>query len=328
MQPAVAGALSLSSTSHAWSVRGLSQLSSPQQLVPLSATALSSSSMSVASHHHHHHHHLVPRGSLRCHLSPTVPLTSLLTSRRFFRQEGAANPNDNRAEEAELQKDREALQKYLAITGFGVLCVLTLWYGSKRAKQRYFGADGSARVSVETRGRPALGGPFVLVNTEGEPVSQAEYLGSWAFFYFGFTHCPEICPVELNRMTRVVDTVRAARPKDKIVPLFVSCDPRRDSLEAIEEYLSVFHEDFVGLVGTPKQVNDACRSYRIYYSVPSEEDAETDDYLIDHSIAIFLFDPQGRFVDFFGNRYDENEIAEKVLHYMKEYEKDPTWTNW
>ncbi|EPY36062.1 cytochrome c oxidase assembly factor [Strigomonas culicis] len=187
---------------------------------------------------------------------------------------------------------------------------------------------GSARVNVETRGRPALGGPFVLVNTKGEPVSQAEFLGSWAFFYFGFTHCPEICPVELNRMTHVVNTVRERRPKEAIVPLFVSCDPKRDSLEAIDEYLSVFHPDFVGLVGTPKQVNDACKSYRIYYSIPSEEDANTDDYLIDHSIAIFLFDPQGRFVDFFGNRYDENEIADKVDYYMGQYEKDPTWTNW
>ncbi|KPI84429.1 putative cytochrome c oxidase assembly factor [Leptomonas seymouri] len=256
-------------------------------------------------------------------------IASLSCSQRGFREAGAANPNNaEAAEAAELEKDRQALRKYTMIGGFLLLCVATVWYGTQKAKQRYFGAEGSARVSVETRGRPALGGPFVLVNTQGEPVSQADFLGSWAFFYFGFTHCPEICPVELNRMSHVVDAVHAAKPKERISPLFVSCDPRRDSLEAIEEYLSVFHPNFIGLVGTPKQVNDACRSYRIYYSVPTEEDALTDDYLIDHSIAIFLFDPQGRFVDFFGNRYDEREITEKVLHYMSEYERDPTWTNW
>lgn len=259
----------------------------------------------------------------------STAITPLMCSRRAFREQGAANPNNPDATEAaELEKDWQALKKYGVIGGFALLCIATLWYGSRQAKQRYFGAEGSARVSVETRGRPALGGPFVLVNTKGEPVSQAEFLGSWAFFYFGFTHCPEICPVELNRMSHVVDAVRAARPQERIAPLFVSCDPRRDSLEAIDEYLSVFHPDFIGLVGTPKQVNDACRSYRIYYSIPAEEDAEQEDYLIDHSIAIFLFDPQGRFVDFFGNRYDEREITEKVLHYMSEYAKDPTWTNW
>ncbi|KAG5487891.1 hypothetical protein LSCM4_07572 [Leishmania orientalis] len=271
---------------------------------------------------------LVSTGAVAADLVDTTT-TPLAHSRRAFREKGAANPNNaDAAETAELEKDRQALRKYGMFGGFALLCMATLWYGSRQAKQRYFGAEGSARVSVETRGRPALGGPFVLVNTKGEPVSQAEFLGSWAFFYFGFTHCPEICPVELNRMSHVVDAVHATRPQERIAPLFVSCDPRRDSLGAIEEYLSVFHPDFIGLVGTPKQVNDACRSYRIYYSVPADEDAEQEDYLIDHSIAIFLFDPQGRFVDFFGNRYDEREIKERVLHYMSEYAKDPTWTNW
>ncbi|KEG14305.1 putative cytochrome c oxidase assembly factor [Trypanosoma grayi] len=270
---------------------------------------------------------LVPRclyGRPAAAAAVTVAPTLTCTLRQFRSQAGAAADT----EREELEKDRAALRKYSALAAFGVLCAGAVWYGSQQAKKRYFGADGSARVNVETRGRPALGGPFVLVTTDGEPVTQAEFLGSWTFFYFGFTHCPEICPVELNRMSKVVDAVRAKRPKDKIVPLFVSCDPRRDSLEAITEYLSVFHPDFIGLVGTPKQVSDACKSYRIYYSLPSDEAAETNDYLIDHSIAIFLFDPKGRFVDFFGNRYDETEITQRVLHYMEQLERDPEWTNW
>uniref|UniRef100_A0A0A9XV92 Protein SCO2, mitochondrial n=1 Tax=Lygus hesperus TaxID=30085 RepID=A0A0A9XV92_LYGHE len=117
-------------------------------------------------------------------------------------------------------------------------------------------------------------------------------------------------------MSHVVKEVQQKRPQDKFVPLFISCDPNRDSLDAIEEYLSVFHPSFVGLVGTPQQVHETCKKYRIYYSVPTKDDIEQEDYLIDHSIAIFLFDPQGRFVDFFGNRYNEHEITDKVLHYM------------
>lgn len=241
---------------------------------------------------------------------------------------GASTTSSTGSESEELHKDRIAFKRFLFGCGFSAVCAVTLWYGSAYAKKRYFGEEGSARVSVETRGKPSLGGPFVLVNTDGEVVTQADFLGHWTFFYFGFVHCPEICPVELNRMSKVVDAVRAVKPHQSIKPLFVSCDPRRDSLHAIREYLSVFHPDFIGLVGTPKQVNDACKSYRIYYSVPSDSVIETDDYLIDHSIAIFLFDPKGQFVDFFGNRYDEKEIAEKVVKYMGNFERDPTWTNW
>lgn len=253
---------------------------------------------------------------------------------RNFRDAPGATPNTSeqpqptQKESEEEVKDRQALRRFLFAGGFSAVAAATLYVGSGWAKKRYFGDEGSQRVSVETRGKPALGGPFVLVTHDGEPVSQAEYLGQWTFFYFGFTHCPEICPVELNRMTKVVNAVRDAKPKQPITPLFVSCDPKRDSLESIKEYLSVFHPDFIGLVGTSKQVDTACKSYRIYYSLPSDTVADAEDYLIDHSIAIFLFDPKGQFVEFFGNRYDEKEITAKVLTFMDNYEKDPSWTNW
>eukprot|EP00758_Cryptobia_borreli_P003194 Tbor_TRINITY_DN3597_c0_g1::TRINITY_DN3597_c0_g1_i1::g.2969::m.2969/K07152/SCO1_2; protein SCO1/2 len=231
-------------------------------------------------------------------------------------------------EEEELKKDYNAIVLFIkgvvAVTVFS----FTIYYASKYARKRYFGDSDSVKVAVETRGKPSLGGPFTLVNCDGELVSQAHYLGKWTFFYFGFVHCPEICPIELNRMTHVMNAVKEKKPNVDIKPLFVSCDPKRDSLAAIKEYLSIFHKDFVGLVGTPNQVNDACKSYRIYYSLPDSLAQESGDYLIDHSIAIFLFDPQGRFVDFFGNRYTEDEITEKVLGYINKYETDPTWTSY
>lgn len=231
-------------------------------------------------------------------------------------------------EELELEKDQKALKYGIMGAITIVVSMVTLWYGNKMAAKRYIGDSDSVKVAVETRGRPSLGGPFTLVTTEGEPISQAKFLGKWTFFYFGFVHCPEICPIELNRMTKVVNAVHAERPDTPIVPLFVSCDPKRDSLLAIKEYLSVFHKDFVGLVGTPNQVAETCKSYRIYYSIPDQQSEDSGDYIIDHSIAIFLFDPQGRFVDFFGNRFTEQEITEKVLTYVDKYNADPSWTNY
>jgi protein SCO1/2 len=265
--------------------------------------------------------------------SPRVaaaPPLSLQAARCFTKASAKADKEAAADESAEVGKDKEALERYVKFGFFAVFVAASAYFANGYAKKKYGNQDsGSVRTSVTTRGKPSLGGPFTLVTTEGEPVSQSQYLGKWTFFYFGFVHCPEICPVELNRMTKVVDNVRAAHPDGVgIQPMFVSCDPKRDSLSSIKEYLSVFHPDFVGLIGTPKQVNDACKSYRIYYSIPDATAKQTSDYLIDHSIAIFLFDPNGNFVDFFGNRYDENEITEKTLSYMKKLELDPQWTNW
>lgn len=232
-------------------------------------------------------------------------------------------------DEKEAMEDQHALRRYMKYGLLIVAATVAAYFANEHAKKVVgFREKDSTYVHVNTRGRPSLGGPFVLVNTEGEVVSQADFLGKWQFFYFGFVHCPEICPIELNRMTKVVDMVKEKRPKDTLQPLFVSCDVKRDNLAAIKEYLSIFHKDFIGLVGTPSQVNTTCKSYRIYYSLPDDEGAESGDYLIDHSIAIFLFDPQGRFVDFFGSRYDHNEIAAKVVDYMAKYEADPEWTNY
>lgn len=246
------------------------------------------------------------------------------------RKVGEGAPAEDAKEASEKAKDQAILTWIVKGTFAAVVLGAGAYYSNEYAKKRYWVQNkDSVKVSVTTRGKPSLGGPFTLVTTDGEPISQAEFLGRWTFFYFGFCHCPEICPIELNRMTKVVNAVREAKPNVDIQPLFVSCDPRRDSLANIKEYLSVFHPDFIGLVGTPKQVNEACKSYRIYYSLPDESiTKDGSDYLIDHSIAIFFFDPKGQFVEFFGNRYTEQEITEKVLWCISQYEQDPLWTNW
>ncbi|KNH09424.1 cytochrome c oxidase assembly factor [Perkinsela sp. CCAP 1560/4] len=233
-----------------------------------------------------------------------------------------------KSEEVELQKDREYVAMYGKYAFATVTLLLTVYFANKWAAKKYGTQDTGAEISVRRRGRPSLGGPFVLVDTEGNVRSQKDFLGSWTIFYFGFVNCPEICPIELNRMSNVVDGIRQRIPGTPISPLFVSCDPQRDSLSLIKEYVKDFHPDFVGLVGTPDMVDRVCKSYRIYYSTPGDDVKDSDDYLIDHSIAVYVFDPQGRFVDFFGTRYTEQEILDKLEDYVYNYNADPTWTTW
>ncbi len=86
----------------------------------------------------------------------------------------------------------------------------------------------------DSAGKPLIGGPFTLVTDNGTPVSDLDYRGKYLLLYFGYTFCPDVCPEELEKMAKVVDAIK---PYGELVPLFVSCDPKRDSLQVIKNYL-------------------------------------------------------------------------------------------
>lgn len=106
--------------------------------------------------------------------------------------------------------------------------------------------------------------------------------------YFGFTHCPDICPDELDKMAEIIDKVREATKDDDVfLPVFITCDPVRDTPEVLRAYLKEFHPGIVGLTGTYDQVKHVCRQYRVYFSTPKDV-KPGEDYLVDHSIYFYL----------------------------------------
>jgi len=106
--------------------------------------------------------------------------------------------------------------------------------------------------------------------------------------YFGFTHCPDICPDELDKMAAIIDKVReASRGADVLRPIFITCDPARDTPEVLRKYLREFHPDIIGLTGTYEQIKHVCKQYRVYFSTP-ENVKPGEDYLVDHSIYFYL----------------------------------------
>merc|ERR1739848_542239 len=119
-------------------------------------------------------------------------------------------------------------------------------------------------------GKAKIGGPFNLIDHNGDPKSNKDYLGKWALIYFGFTHCPDVCPDEMEKLGEVYNNIREARKTEKyvddIVPLFITVDPDRDSVKAVKE---------------------ACKSYRVYFSAGPKDD-EDGDYIVDHTIIIYL----------------------------------------
>ena len=116
--------------------------------------------------------------------------------------------------------------------------------------------------------------------------------------YFGFTHCPDICPEELDKMAVMIDLVKQ-RCGNVLRPVFITCDPARDTPAVVREYLKEFHPDIIGLCGTYENTKSVCKEYRVYFSTPPNVQPGQD-YLVDHSIYFYLM---GKFCDFISGKF-------------------------
>jgi cytochrome oxidase Cu insertion factor (SCO1/SenC/PrrC family) len=136
----------------------------------------------------------------------------------------------------------------------------------------------------------SLGGPFNLTDHTGRAVTERDFAGRWMLVYFGFTWCPDVCPTELGTMAAALDAMGPAG--EAVVPLLITVDPERDGPTQLAEYVGRFHPRLVGLTGTPEQVAEAARRYRVYYAKARRP--EMTEYLVDHSGFTYLVGPDSR----------------------------------
>ncbi|KZD12794.1 SCO family protein [Oceanibaculum pacificum] len=164
----------------------------------------------------------------------------------------------------------------------------------------------------EEQGKPAaalIGGPFELVDQNGQPRTDRDFRGGYMLIYFGYTYCPDVCPVGLQVMATALDMLPEAKAK-KVTPIFVTVDPSRDTVEQMKGYVEHFHPRMVGLTGSEEQVAKAAKAYRVYYK--KVEDASSTDYLVDHSSIIFLMGPDGKYVTNFTHETRPEQMAETL----------------
>ncbi len=157
----------------------------------------------------------------------------------------------------------------------------------------------------------AIGGPFQLVDQNGEKVSEADLVGKPTLIFFGFTHCPDVCPTALFEMSEIFNAL--GPDADKVQSFFVSVDPERDTPTILKEYLGSFAPQLRGLSGTPEQVEKISKAYRVYArKVP----LEGGDYTMDHTASVYLMDKTGAYVAPFNAKRMPEEAAQDLRRYF------------
>ncbi len=138
-----------------------------------------------------------------------------------------------------------------------------------------------------------IGGPFTLEDGAGKTVTDRDYRGKYMLVYFGYTHCPDICPTTLSAVADALD--KLGSKAQRIVPLFITVDPRRDTPQVMKQYAAAFGPSFVGLTGTAAEIAAVAKEYRVYYA-EHRTGPGPDDYSMDHSSVLYLMDGNGRFI--------------------------------
>ncbi len=174
----------------------------------------------------------------------------------------------------------------IAFLALGVLSAsLYLWAGRE---------NGASTGSI------AIGGPFVLTGSDGKPFSSESLKGKPYLVFFGFTHCPEICPTTLYDLTQ--DMQELGPEADKLRIVFISVDPERDTPDLIKTYLSNFDSRIIGLTGTAEEIAETARKFKAFYKkVPTSDGG----YTMDHQVTIYMMDGKGRFA--LASNYQENQ---------------------
>ena len=196
----------------------------------------------------------------------------------------------------------------LLLVGIVIVAFVLVLAGTEYFAKR---GSGTAGGGTQSESGPSVGGPFTLVNHEGETVTEEDFLGKYMLVFFGYTYCPDVCPTALSDMAAALDMLGDEKAK-QITPVFISVDPARDTPDHLAEYVSFFHSRTVGLTGSEEQIKAAAREYRGYYRLNEPTGDDPQDYLVDHTSIIYLMGPEGKLVTHFSHGTDPKAMAERI----------------
>lgn len=184
----------------------------------------------------------------------------------------------------------------IAATAVAVLFMAALWAISFRSGDDDQFAE--CRQGQIAGGASQIGGPFELVNSKGETVTDTDVITGPSLLYFGYTFCPDVCPLDNSRNAEAIDVLESRGRM--VTPVFISIDPERDTPQVVGEFAYNLHERMIGLTGSAEQVKAASKAYKTYFKSHKGEPGVDDEYyLVDHSTFTYLVLPGHGFVEYF-----------------------------
>jgi cytochrome oxidase Cu insertion factor (SCO1/SenC/PrrC family) len=172
-------------------------------------------------------------------------------------------------------------------------------------------ATSAARLMDDlmwNRGR--IGGPFALIDHTGKLRTDEDFRGKLLLIYFGYSHCPDVCPTDLQQIGLAVDGLGAGA--EAVQPIFITLDPERDTAAHLTDYVPLFHPRLIGLTGSAEQIRHVALAYKVYYA---KYPPDSPDYVIDHSAFVYLVDKAGKYIGFFPPGTAADRIIEMItLH--------------
>ncbi|MCB4456978.1 SCO family protein [Leisingera sp. McT4-56] len=168
------------------------------------------------------------------------------------------------------------------------------------------------RSSQIAGGADTIGGPFELVNAKGETVTDQDVITEPSIVYFGYTFCPDVCPMDAARNADAIDVL--AERGYSVTPVFISIDPDRDTPEAVGDFAANLHEKMIGLTGSLDQVKAASKAYKTYFK---KNEGDEEYYLVDHSTFSYLVLPEAGFVEFFRRDETAEQMADKTACFIE-----------
>jgi len=199
----------------------------------------------------------------------------------------------------------------------GALSALIYQKEKKQAEMDVIAQELEKKSSKSKSLAANIGGDFQLIDSNNQPMKMAAFLGRWSLFYFGYCNCPDICPEMMQKMLDAVLCVDQIVGGRHVTPVFVSIDPARDTPAIMKEYIEDFSSRFVGLTGEPDLVHKMAKSFGIYYSLGPKD--KYGDYIVDHAMIMYLINPDGDVVDFYGQVKPEKDIANAIVACQKNY---------
>ncbi|MFQ5438089.1 MAG: SCO family protein [Paracoccaceae bacterium] len=187
----------------------------------------------------------------------------------------------------------------LGVTGFFIM--------KTRSNEDRFANCSTAVAGI----RNQIGGPFSLIDQTGTRVTDKSVIVEPTLVYFGYTYCPDACPIDTARNAEAIDLLQARGISS--TPVLISIDPERDSPEVMADYVKYTHEKMIGLTGDAKEIKSTAGAYKVFY----QKSGEGEDYLMDHSTFTYLMLPDYGFVQFFGRDASAQEVADTVACFAR-----------